>query len=684
MPLSFLVPAFLAGLAALAVPVLLHLSRRQSERVQEFPSLMFLRRLPQQTEKRRRLRDLLLLLVRCAALAILVLAFARPVLDRPVDSPVAAGGARELVILLDRSASMGYGDRWQRATDAARAAIDGLGSGDRATVVAFDDAAEMLSRASRDRATLGAALDAVQPGSARSRFTPGLKLAESVLASSPLPRRELLLISDFQRTAWDAGAAEGGVHLPAGTRVRHVSVGGADEGNVAVTGVEFQRQSLSGRERVVATARVVNRGDAPVGALPVALEVEGRRLEVRSVDVPASGAVTVEFAPFTLSARNTRGSVLAGDDPLPADNRFHFVLSPDASLGVLIAEGPTAPSGASLYLQRALSIGAEPGFRVDTRRSSSLSDADLQGRSVVVLNDAPLPEGEPGRRLREFVERGGGLLLVAGPSTGGAPGRDAGWLDAVLGRSPERASEAGVALGFVDLSHPIFEPFTSPRSGNFASARFYGYRSLEVADSARALARFSDGSVALLEGRLGRGRVLAWGSSLDQSWNDLPLQPVFLPFAHQLVRYAAGHSPQGAWRTVGEMVSPLPAGTAGAETWVRAPSGERRPLEADAPHRLAEQGFHELRGGTTGDRIARVIAANLDPAESDLTEIDPAEVVNALAPADEAAARPLPFAAPTASERERQQAVWWYLMVAALVLLTADVLYANRRIRATR
>lgn len=683
MPLSFLVPAFLAGLAALAVPILIHLSRRQSQQVQEFPSLMFLRQLPQHVEKRRRLRDVILLVLRCCALAILIAAFARPFLDRPGSAPVAESGARELVILLDRSASMGYGDRWRRAQGAARAAIEGLGSGDRATLLVFDDAAELVTRSSRDQAMLAAALEGVQPGAARSRFVPGLKLAESVLTSSPLPRRELMVISDFQRTGWDAENGVSGIHFPEGTRVTPVSVAGAATENVSISGVEVARESLSGRERVVAKARVVNRGEAAVRGVPVALEIDGRPLETRSVDLPASGVATVEFNPFTLSASNTRGTVRAGSDPLPADNQFHFVLSPGQALGVVIAQGASTAPNASLYLQRALSIGQEPGFRVAQRSANSLTDADLLGRSVVVLNGASLPGGDAGRRLRSFVEQGGGLLVIAGPATGDGGWEGGGWLDQVLGESAQRTSENGIALGYVDLSHPIFEPFTSPRSGSFSSARFYGYRQLQGSDSARTLARFSDGSAALLEAKVGRGRVLAWGSSFDQAWNDLALQPVFLPFVHRLVRHAAGHAPQGAWNTVGEVLSPEVAGATVATTWIHFPSGRREPLDPAAPGRLAEQGFYEVRSGATGDHLARVIAANLDPAESDLASVDPEEVTRTLAPRAGTAARSA-FAAPTALERERQQAVWWYLMVAALALLTADVLYANRRIRVSR
>ncbi len=300
MPLSFLFPAFLAGLAALAVPVLIHLSRRQSEQVREFPSLMFLRRFPQQTEKRRRLRDVLLLALRCAALTILVAAFARPFLDRPIASPAAQTGSREVVVLLDRSASMAYGDRWARAVAAAGEAIDGLGADDRASLLAFDDGAELLTRASPDGAVLRGALESLQPTDARSRFSGGLKLAESVLLSSAAPRRELVIVSDFQRTGWDGDEGAAGIHLPPGTRVTPVSVGGGATSNVAVTGVEFARESLSGRERVVATTRLVNQGDTPLAGLPVSLELEGRELETRSVDLPAGGPATVSFSPFTL------------------------------------------------------------------------------------------------------------------------------------------------------------------------------------------------------------------------------------------------------------------------------------------------------------------------------------------------------------------------------------------------
>src|SRR5438046_1776415 len=135
--MTFLTPAFLVALGALAVPVLIHLIQRERKRVIEFPSLMFMRRIPYQSVRRRRIRHWALLMLRLAALALIVAAFARPFFRRNTLAAAAQQGAREMVILVDNSYSMEYGSRWTRAQAAARDAINGLSAGDRASLVLF-------------------------------------------------------------------------------------------------------------------------------------------------------------------------------------------------------------------------------------------------------------------------------------------------------------------------------------------------------------------------------------------------------------------------------------------------------------------------------------------------------------------------------------------------------------------
>src|SRR5438477_1960300 len=118
--MSFLTPLFLVGLGGVAIPVLIHLIQRERKRVIEFPSLMFLRRIPYQSVRRRRIRHWLLLAMRAAAMAMIVAAFARPFFRQGAFASTSTGGARELIVLLDQSASMGYADHWDKARAAAR------------------------------------------------------------------------------------------------------------------------------------------------------------------------------------------------------------------------------------------------------------------------------------------------------------------------------------------------------------------------------------------------------------------------------------------------------------------------------------------------------------------------------------------------------------------------------------
>ena len=113
---------------------------------------MFVRRVPYESVRRRKIRHWLLLAMRLAALALIVAAFARPFVRGSVAA--ISGGAREVIVLLDRSYSMGYGDRWTRAQAAARQAIDGLGASDRASLVLFGTGSEVVLQSIDDRARL--------------------------------------------------------------------------------------------------------------------------------------------------------------------------------------------------------------------------------------------------------------------------------------------------------------------------------------------------------------------------------------------------------------------------------------------------------------------------------------------------------------------------------------------------
>ena len=706
--MSFLTPLFLGGLAALAVPVIVHLINRERREVVEFPSLMFLQRIPYRSVRRQKLRHVLLLVMRCLALAILVAAFARPFVPRPAATRAASSGARELVVLIDRSYSMGAGDHWTRAQDAARRSVASLGPTDRATIVAFDDEAAALTTPSRDRTALNATIVALTPGAEGTRYAPALKLAAQILSGSNLPRREVVLVSDFQRLGW---TTHDEIALPRGTSLTTVDVAAGDTAiaDAAVASVTVQRTEGQ-RDRATVAARLTNTGAAPLENVEATLELNGRIAETKRATIPAHSAAQVRFAPTAIPSGTTAGVVrLAGgnvtSNRLAADDRYYFTIASDAGVSVLVIEPSSSRANQSLYLTRALDIGDRPSFRVDVRKTGGVTAADLEGRSLVILDEVPPPSGDAGARLRDFVNDGGGVLIVAGDALAdnawGGP-----WtalLPGTIGSIVDRSGDAGGTLAWIDYDHPVFDLFNAPHSGDFATARFLRYRRITMrSDSAarggrsaapdstsgsHVLARFDDGSAALAERRVGRGKVMVWASTLDNYWNDLPLQPVFLPFVHQVAKYAGRYSGARPWFTAGEVLDlsrhdelvPSGARKTGALV-VESPSGAKTRLvsanEGLVP--LHEQGFYEIRPEGAARGMGQRLAVNLDPAEANLARIDAQELKASVLASGTGVAGAATSDAPNPEDTERRQTIWWYLLALAGVLFATETLMSNR------
>jgi hypothetical protein len=674
--MNFIAPLFFVALAGLAIPVLIHLIQREKKQIMRFPSLMFVQRVPYKSIQRRRIHNWLLLMVRLTALALIILAFARPFFERQ-DLPTAGTGAREVVVLLDQSYSIGYGDRWERARSAAYEAVNGLGASDRGSVVLFSSGAEIALRstATGERERLTAAVAAAKPTDGATRYAPALKVAGSILAESPLPRREVVLISDFQRGGW---RGEEGARLPAGSTVTPVMIGGNEElPNVSVTAVSFARSTFSNQERVAVTAVVVNRNMRSLTGGQLALEIGGRPVQTQPLTVEASSSASVTFEPVTVASASMRGTVRAGNDALPADNVFNFVLSPAEPVRVIVVDRGGTGS-AALYLTRALAIGDAPRFETTVRQPDAVSDDDLRRASTVVLNDIAVP-GALARRLARFVEMGGGLLVALGPRASWP--QDVDILPAAVQAPIDRTRGDAARIGALEYGHPVFEPFRAPRSGDFAAARIYGYRGVEPSPMAQILARFDAGAPALLERRTGTGRVLLWTSSLDLAWSDFPLKPVFLPFVHRAVRHLSAYAEPAPWSTVGQVLdasfgAPASQPLGGV---VITPSGRQVPVDDEGGEvlELTEQGFYELRTKAS-EGAAAVVASNVDSAESDLTTMDPKEIIAAAVGGPDEGARAAAGVPLPPDAQERSQRLWWYLLCIGILVLGADTLISNR------
>ncbi|HEY9226293.1 MAG TPA: BatA domain-containing protein, partial [Gemmatimonadaceae bacterium] len=643
--MNFLAPAFLAGLAAIAVPVIIHLINRERKVVVEFPSLMFLERIPYKSVRRQKIRHLALLILRCIAIALLVAAFARPFFQRQ-HAAITGTGARELVILLDNSSSMGYADRWNRAKDAAKKAATGVSATDHVTLVVFAGDAVVANQPMATSDRIVAAINAAKLSSEGTKYAPALKLASQIISVSTLPQREVVLISDFQKVGW---TNRNEITFPKGTKITPVDLGGPTAADIAVAQVTTNRDTASELDRVTVAARLVNTG-AQSKTVSATLSVGGRDVQSKSIAVAARSAQQVAFTSLAVPSGATKGSVRITADSLRQNDQLNFTIAQDEAVPVLVVEPQGARENQGLYLTRALEIGDRPRFRVDSKTADALTPRDFEGRAVVILDEVNPPTGAVGARLRALIDAGLGLVIVPGsnrPETWPVEWRAI--LPVTIGTTVDRSTDAGGTLSSLDYSHPVFELFNAPRSGDFSTARFYRYRALTPVTGATTAARFDDGSPALVERVRGSGKVLVWASTFDPLWTNLPWQPVFLPFVHQLGKHTGRYADPRPWYTAGEVLdlsrhgeltAPFTKGTAAdsaSELRLESPTGQRERLTATGANHLVtlrEQGFYELRGPETPVGSGRPIAVNIDPAESDLSHLDPRDIVVAVTAVD--------------------------------------------------
>lgn len=562
--MSFLTPLYLAGAALIALPVVLHLLRRDVAPEVPFTAVRLLRRTPVERSRKRRLRDLLLLAARVAALLLLAAAFARPYVRG------APGKGRATVVAVDRSFSMTAPGVFANALQHARAAVDAAGP--RVAVVAFDDRADVVA-AMGSAADARAALAGLKPGFGATRYAAALDKAADLLRDEPNGR--LVLISDLQRSGFDGASAI----LPDSIALDARDAGGTT-GNLAVTDLRIQRDQ--------AIAVVRNYGPIDV-ATDARADSGGAVLGSRRVMIPAREAAEVAFSRADLA----QGITVSIDDRggYAADDQRFAAPSTRVLPRVLIAAGGPVPT-AGYYLSRALLASGDRGPEFDVGTVSgnalaALSAGEITQQAVIALLSTHGLDRRVKGTLRAFLDAGGGLLIAAAPDV------DASVLSALLDWQPALAprdlTDAGV-LAVSDLRHPIFRPFDA-LGANFAQVAFQRAWGIDPGSAWRVIARYSGGAVALAERSAGRGRILLFTSDMDHRWNDFPLHPSFVPFAQEAVRYLGAQAPQ----PLGYLVDEVPAGV------------------------LPRPGI--VRTG------ARTMAVNVDPRESSIERLAPAAFV---------------------------------------------------------
>lgn len=616
--LSFLSPLFLAGIAAAAIPIAIHLFFRRVEPIVEFSATRFLQRAPVEYARRRRLRELLLLALRISALLLLALAFARPYLTQSA----AALAAPATMVMVDTSASMSAPGQFARAQARAAGIVRNVAQGTSVGVIAFGGVADVVAPLSQDRAVALSALEQLRPGAGATRYRTALARAAETIGERP---GRVVVVTDLQESGWDASNDAGTLSAAIAVVVEDI---GAPPANLAVTALR-----VDGSDAVAVVRSFAER----VTTSQVAFAVEGKPAGTAVVTVSPGGAAEARVR-IGGAAKGVVSAAVRDADGYTADNVRYTLLDAAASPRVL-AVTTSGQASEAFFLGRALEIAEGAGgfrFRIVSGQAfSDLAPADLSDVQVIALLGTRGIEPRGRQLLANYVAGGGGLLLTTGPDVDAAIVGQA--LRAVV-HSSWRPREA-TALRFApeDSRHPIFRVFGG--AGRLSDVRFSRAPLVTAGPQAAVIARYSDGTPALVEEQAGDGRVLIFASDLNNRLNDFPLQPAFVPFVHETLKHLASRA-----ATVEYVVGELP-GSDGSTPGVVTVAGSRR------------------------------VVVNLDPRESNPARMTAETFKASVAQLVGGDVRRSEVAA---QEREAGQRLWQYALLLMVVSLLAEGVVGRR------
>jgi SAM-dependent methyltransferase len=592
--MGFLNPLLLFGLAAVSVPIIIHLLNRRKFQKVVWAAMRFIQTSVERNQRRMRVEDMILLALRCLLLALLAFALARPAFKNAGSDLFGESKVTDVVIL-DNSQSMGMSDgtmtRFEKARKAAEQALATMPAGSATAVLLASDIVNgVIPEPTFD---FNLARKAIREAPLTDRATdllPVVQRALDTLKQRIGVRKELYLITDGQLAGWkQMGEIEKLLeNSQRDVRSHIVLVSEHEERNLAVTDLRNASGLTPINQPIRFEARVSNLGRE---------EVRNMRVSLSADNEPPSDEFTIDSLPpggsksVSLFAKlRTEGfhSIVARipEDRLSADDKRTLAVRAIKEVRVLLVDGDPGeePRDSETFFLRHALIPVPPSeqpnyfIKVVRLTAPEIASARLDDFDAVVLANVADFSDAVAKNMEQFVRRGGGLVFFSGGRINPAFYNEQlsakyHLLPATVG--PARGNAEQDAEYFTlqdrDLAHGIVSIWNDPNAGTLSSVRFYRAHDLipvaykqpapneksksaqfDEAGAPQTVVKFSHGTPAIIEHTYGLGRIVMFASTADTAWNDLPVRPAFVPLIHRMLGALVQRQDEGLNVRVGQ------------------------------------------------------------------------------------------------------------------------------------
>ncbi len=700
--MGFAAPLFLFGLIALLIPFLLLFTKASATRTTQFSSVEFLRAITEHASRVMEWKRLLLLAVRVLFLGLLAMAFALPFTSRTCRlSLFAAGPAKRVAIFMDTSLGMSYREKDEKSLfenarlQAEEVVHKNSGTGATFSIYGFNRKVQILAQEERDASRVLQKLRDIKVTEAASDFGVLAQFLDKQFGRRPDLPEEIWVFSDFSiREASDAALLEKFRENSDSLRaVNWVTVRPKEFQNFWIRDIALPPRPFLKQVKEKIPVLYQSQGLKTGAEVKLDLWVEGTKSASKTVKVDESGKGMVIFEQAFPSAGHSPVRVESSADNLDGDNSRSTVVTVSQPLELLVVEDGVYDypfQNPYYYVSQALEsfagVSAHESW-VDMARipAAGLKDVRLSDYNVILVADVPGLAVRDLSQLRSYLKDGGAVIFAAGKNFAEKKGDDAlaKFLGGTLGAPENVAGEDGsFYLKGIDYRHPILDVFDGGRQGDLTRVPFRMLMPFTPAEGEKnvdVVLWFESKWPALVEKKVGAGKLFIWTTSLNQEWTPFPKDPLYVPFVFELLKYAAF----GVWKNSaglepGEKLSFDSA--AGREPFdqvmLRTPQGEQITLfghdGVSPPPALVETaGIYEWVGVRGESMERRMSASNVN-----LSESSPAYVTLQGSAEDSGQQKTLnPAMGPASAQRRFFYRALFYAM---LFLLLAEAWLANR------
>src|SRR3989339_1680670 len=658
--ISFLNPILLLGILGASIPIIIHLINKKKAISHKFAAIDFILQTNKRISVKFKLRQLILLILRASLIAFLAIALARPFIKNFIGGTPKKDVPASNVIIVDDSYSMQYADNHESffisAKNAAKEIINNLTKNDDAAVITSSNlGSQVLPELDYDKKNLLNFIEQLQPGFATTHIVPALDAAVEILTSAKSSVKRIFLLTDLTRNGWDIDWFKSG-NEKLRSHVSNIHIIDLSEGrelkNIAITHIEPQINVSERSAESTIKVTVSNFTPTRIKNLLVQVFLDQAKVAQGFFNIDANASETKEFYFSVEKGKGHTGWVEISEDRLNTDNKRYFAINTSNKLDVLLIDGDPKTNiyeSETFYLEKALNPGREHTSSIKPIICSiqEVNNFNFTDFNIVFLCNVETLPSEKIRELEKFVKEGCSVIFSLGNKV------DANYYNNSFGtllpyllhtqrtfssNSP-LSEEQPLNLKTTESMHPILRILSETNMNTLSSAKFHRifYVNPTSSGNCKTILSFSDGTPALIEKQIERGKSVLFNSSIDRDWTDMPVKPFFLPLMQQLCKYLSGNISEEIQNEImvkSNWQSPCPYDVNNIE--ITNPEGRKTILQPQLINNEKLFLYNETNipgvyaitvNGKPHPQLPSYFSVNVDTIESNLDKIDRKEII---------------------------------------------------------